>query len=604
MIRLLKRLSRCVREYKASAILTPIFVSLEVIIEVIMPLLLADLIDYGIQGEASGGLIMNVLRKLFGVSEIGNMQYTLITGALLVVLCGFSLLFGALSGNCCAVASSGFAGNVRHDMYHKIQEYSFSNIDKFSSASIVTRITTDVRRVQEAFQVIIRIAVRCPLMFIMVLVSAFRINSKLSLIFLAASPILFVGLMVIIKFVHPIFEKVLKTYDTLNRVVEENLRGVRIVKSFVREDFEIEKFENVSNEIYKDFSRAEKLLAFNSPLMQFCMYGCTLLVSWFGAKMIVDTNGTALSTGEFSTLISYSIQMLMSLMMVSMVFVIITTSRASAERVVEILDEESDISNCAEPIMSVDSGDVKFEHVSFTYSSRAEKKVLDDISFEIKSGMSVGILGGTGSSKSSLVQLIPRLYDMTGGCVSVAGIDVKKYDIEALRNSVAMVLQKNVLFSGTVKENLRWGNPNATDAQMIEACKLAQADDFINNFPDKYDTYIEQGGTNVSGGQKQRLCIARALLKNPKIIIMDDSTSAVDTATDALIQKAFTDSIPGITKIVIAQRVSSIASSDMIIVLDDGKINGIGSHDELLKTNDIYREIYEEQTKKGGDDNE
>ena len=477
-----------------------------------------------------------------------------------------------------------------------VQVYSFSNIDKFSSAGLVTRLTTDVSNVQNAFMMIIRTLIRCPAMLIFAMVMSFRINHDISLIFLAVIPILGVGLYLIIKHVHPVFERVFKTYDRLNGVVQENLSGIRVVKNFVREDHEIEKFDTISGTIYKDFSLAERILALNSPLMQGCVYACMILVSWLGAKQIVIGN---MSTGNLMSFFTYIMQILSSLMMLSMVFVMITMSRASAERIVEVLDEESDITNCDNPVYEVKDGSVEFTDVSFSYAKRPDKTVLDDIDLIIPSGQTVGIIGGTGSSKSSLVQLIPRLYDVTGGCVKVGGIDVRNYDLQTLRHNVAMVLQKNTLFSGTIKENLRWGNPDATDEELVHACRLAQADDFIRTFPDGYDTYIEQGGTNVSGGQKQRLCIARAILRKPKILILDDSTSAVDTKTDALIRQAFREEIPNTTKIIIAQRISSVMDADQIVVMDNGRINACGTHEELLANNEIYREVYESQQKGG-----
>lgn len=573
---MIKKLASCVRQYKKPAILTPIFVSLEVVLEVIIPFLMASLIDKGI--------------------EAGNMSEILRIGGILVVMAFVSLFFGALSGRTAAKASTGFAANLRHDMYYNIQNFSFFNIDKFSTSSIITRLTTDVSNVQMAFQMITRIAVRCPLMFIFSLVMAFYINAKVSLVFLVAIPILGIGLTVIILKAHPIFERVFKTYDKLNTVVQENLHGIRVVKSYVREDFEKDKFNSVSGEIYKDFVKAERLVALNSPLMQFVVYSCMLLVSWFSAKLIVAGE---LTTGNLMSLITYIMQILSSLMMLSMVLVMIVISRASAERVVEILDEKSDITNPENPIYEVKDGSVKFDNVSFSYTKYKKKLCLSKVNLDIKSGETVGVLGGTGSSKSSFVQLIPRLYDATKGKVFVGGIDVRKYDIETLRNEVAMVLQKNVLFSGTIRDNLKWGNENATDEEIIHACELAQASDFIESFPDKYDTHIEQGGTNVSGGQKQRLCIARALLKKPKILILDDSTSAVDTKTDALIRKAFSEEIPDTTKFIIAQRVSSIMDADKIIIMDEGRVVACGTHDELLKTNQIYREVYNSQTKGG-----
>ncbi len=582
---MIKKLMKSIREYKLPSILAPISVTLEVVLEVIIPMLMGKLIDDGINN--------------------GNMKNILLIGGALTVLCVFSLLFGALSGNFAAKASAGFAANLRKDMYYKVQEYSFSNIDKFSTASIVTRLTTDVTNVQNAYQMIIRVAVRSPIMLIFSLFMAFGINSELSLIFLMCAPVLGIGLYIIMTKAHPIFERVFKTYDKLNSVVQENLYGIRVVKSFVREEHEEHKFNKVSESIYKDFSKAEKILAFNAPLMQSCIYVCMLLLSWFGAKIIISTAGTPspMTTGQLISLISYTMQILMSLMMFSMVLVMITISRASAERIVEILDEESDLHNPTEPVFSVENGDVRFENVNFSYAGDENKLCLYDVNLDIKSGETVGIIGGTGASKTSLVQLIPRLYDTTTGKVMVGDRDVREYDIEVLRNEVAVVLQKNVLFSGTIKENLRWGNENATDEELVRVCKLAQADEFIRSFPDGYDTYIEQGGTNVSGGQKQRLCIARALLKKPKILILDDSTSAVDTKTDALIRKAFKEEIPDTTKFIIAQRISSVEDADKIIVLEGGKISGMGTHEELLQSNDIYKEVYYSQ-QKGGMTNE
>jgi ATP-binding cassette subfamily B protein len=543
--------------------------------ETLIPLLMAQLIDKGIDGD-------------------GDMNQILHYGAILLGCCVLSLLFGALAGHFASVASTGFAKNLRHDMFYRVQNFSFSNIDKFSPASIVTRMTTDVTNVQNAYQMMIRIALRSPALLIFAMTMAFKLSAKLALIYLGAIPILGIGLLLIMTKVHPIFKRVFKIYDKLNNITQENLHGIRVVKSFVREDYEIKKFSNVSEEIYQDFSKAEKRLALNSPLMQFCMYACMILVSWFGARMILSDS---LTTGQLMSLMSYAIQILSSLMMLSMVFVMITMSRASMERITEILEEESDITNPEHPVTEVPNGEITFENVGFSYSKRKDKCCLSGINLNIPSGSTIGILGGTGSAKSSLVQLIPRLYDTTIGTVKVGGIDVKDYDIETLRSSVAMVLQKNVLFSGTIKENLRWGNPDATDEEMVHACKLAHADEFIQNFPDKYDTYIEQGGTNVSGGQKQRLCIARALLRKPKILILDDSTSAVDTQTDACIRQAFRDEIPGTTKIIIAQRVTSLMDADKILVLDEGQINGIGTHEELLESNEIYREVYQSQQK-------
>lgn len=582
---MVKTLMRSVREYKKSSILTPVFVTFEVILEVIIPLLMAKLIDYGI--------------------EAGNMQYILKMGAILVICCIVSLTFGALSGKYAAVASAGFAKNLRMDMYNKVQEYSFSNIDKFSAASIVTRLTTDITNIQNAYQMAIRVAVRSPIMLIFALFMAFQINSHLAPIFVIAIPILAVGLWLIIQNAKTIFERVFRTYDHLNNVVQENLHGIRVVKSFVREDHETEKFGKVSQTIYKDFSKAERILAFNAPLMQFCAYGCMLLISWLGAKLIVASGNNpavGMTTGDLTSMFSYTMQILMSLMMFSMVFVMITISYASMERAVEILNEESDIHNPEHPISQLEDGSIVFENVSFRYGKNADKLCLDHINLNIPAGATVGIIGGTGSSKSTLVQLIPRLYDVSEGSVKVGGRDVREYDLETLRQQVAMVLQKNVLFSGTIKDNLRWGKEDATDEEMLHVCKLAQADDFIQTFPDRYDTYIEQGGTNVSGGQKQRLTIARALLKKPKILILDDSTSAVDTATDARIRKAFREELPDTTKFIIAQRISSVQDADIILVMDGGRVVSQGSHDELLKTSPIYREVYESQQK--GDEND
>ena len=573
---MIKRLSQCIREYKKDAILSPLYVLVESLLDVAIPFVMAGLIDKGI--------------------EAGNMSMILRYGAILVGFALVALTFGALSGRSCARATAGFARNLRHDMFHHLQVYSFSNIDKFSSAGLVTRLTTDVSNVQNAFMMIIRTLIRCPAMLIFAMVMSFRINHDISLIFLAVIPILGVGLYLIIKHVHPVFERVFKTYDRLNGVVQENIAGIRVVKNFVREDHEIEKFDTISGTIYKDFSLAERILALNSPLMQGCVYACMILVSWLGAKQIVIGN---MSTGNLMSFFTYIMQILSSLMMLSMVFVMITMSRASAERIVEVLDEESDITNCDNPVYEVKDGSVEFTDVSFSYAKRPDKTVLDDIDLIIPSGQTVGIIGGTGSSKSSLVQLIPRLYDVTGGCVKVGGIDVRNYALQTLRHNVAMVLQKNTLFSGTIKENLRWGNLDATDEELVHACQLAQADDFIRTFPDGYNTYIEQGGANVSGGQKQRLCIARAILRKPKILILDDSTSAVDTKTDALIRQAFREEIPNTTKIIIAQRISSVMDADQIVVMDNGRINACGTHEELLANNEIYREVYESQQKGG-----
>lgn len=577
---MIKKLLASVREFKRDSILSPVFISCEVILEVIIPLLMARLIDYGI--------------------DKGDLSYVVKIGAILLFLAMLSLACGTIAGKKAAVASVGFARNLRQDMFENVQKFSFSNIDKFSTGSIITRLTTDVSNVQMAYQMVIRMVVRAPAMIIFSLAVSFSIDVGLSLIFLVTIPILAGGLYYIFRNAHPIFVRVFKTYDRLNNVVQENLRGIRVVKSFVREDYEIEKFGDISTRIYNDFSKAEKTIAFNMPLMQFCMYSVMLLISWFGARTIVALGGNpeaGLSTGELMSLVNYAMQILTSLMMLSMVLVMLTISRASAERVVELLNEKSDLQSPEKPIKHVKNGEIRFENVCFNYSQNAEKPTLSEINLNIRSGETVGILGGTGSSKTSLVQLIPRLYDVTGGRVTVGGVDVRDYDIETLRNDVAMVLQKNVLFSGTIKENLRWGNENATEEEIIHACKLAQADEFIQSFPNGYDTYIEQGGANVSGGQKQRLCIARALLKKPKILILDDSTSAVDTKTDALIRRAFIKEIPDTTKLIIAQRVSSVQDADKIIVLDEGKVNAVGTHSELLAGCPIYKEVYESQVK-------
>lgn len=583
---MIKRLASCIREYKKPSVLTSVTVSLEVVMEVLIPYITASLIDKGI--------------------EQSNLPVIVQYGIILVISAFLVMLFGFLAAKYAATASAGLARNLRHDMYHNIQNYSFTNIDKYSTGGIVTRLTTDVNNVTMAYQMIIRMAVRSPMMLIWSFIFAARISLKLSLVFVIMIPVLAIALAFIMTKAHPLFKRVFKTYDKLNEVVEEDLRGIRVVKSFTREDTEKKKFGTVSDRIYKDFMKAEKILAFNNPVMQGCMYATVLIIAWFGAKVIAACGGNGdipggLSVGQLTALITYAAQILTSLMMVSMAFVMIVMSKASAERVVEILEEKSDITNPASPVYEVADGSVTFKDVDFSYSRGAGKKCLDNVNIHINSGETVGIIGGTGSSKSTFVSLIPRLYDVVSGSVSVGGRDVREYDITALRDNVAMVLQKNELFSGTIKENLRWGNPDATDEELERVCRLACADEFIQTFPDKYDTLIDQGGANVSGGQKQRLCIARALLKKPKILILDDSTSAVDTRTDALIRKAFLREIPNTTKLIIAQRISSVQDADKIIVLDDGKISACGNHEYLLENSEIYREVYNSQVK-GGED--
>ena len=571
---MVKKLMKSIREYRTPSIICPLLVVLEVALEVLIPFLMADLIDVGL--------------------ENADLPYIYKMGFALIVAAMLSLLFGALAGKYAAIASAGFAKNLRGDMFHHIQDFSFANIDKFSTASLVTRLTTDVTNVQNAYQMIVRVLVRAPVMLVFALVMAMTVNFELSVIFLGAVPLLGIGLFLIIMRAHPYFEKVFREYDHLNGVVQENLRGVRVVKAYVREEQEDKKFFDISGRIYKLFCSAEKIVAFNGPLMQFSMYTCILLLSYFSAKLIV---GGSMGTGELMTMIVYATQILMSLMMLSMVFVMVIISRASSERIVEVLEEKSTLHNPENPRFDIRDGAIDFENVSFIYSQEAESAALSGVNLHIASGETVGIIGGTGSAKSTLVQLIARLYDVTEGSIKVGGVDVREYDLETLRDNVAMVLQKNVLFSGSIKENMRWGNPDATEEEIMEACRLAQADSFIQTFPDGYDTHIEQGGTNVSGGQRQRLCIARALLKKPKILILDDSTSAVDTKTDALIRKAMREVIPGTTKLIIAQRISSIEEADHVIVMDNGRVNGWGTPAELLKTNDIYREVYESQMK-------
>ncbi|CUU49095.1 ABC transporter ATP-binding protein [Clostridium beijerinckii] len=577
---MIKKLAGFVAEFKRDSILTPLYVALEVVMETIIPLLMAWIIDNGV-GK-------------------GDVKYVSIVGGAMIITSFLSLTFGVLGGVHASKASTGFARNLRKGMYYNIQNFSFSNIDKYSTAGLITRLTTDVTNVQNAFQMIIRMAVRAPFMLISATTMCFYINAKLSMIFIGAIVFLGVILYFIMTTVHPYFVEVFKKYDDLNASVQENLTGIRAVKAYVREDHETSKFYKASETLYKYFIRAEKLIIINAPAMQFTVYTCILLLSWLGAKMIVSNT---MSTGELMSLFTYTLNILMSLMFLSMVFVMVIMSKSSAERITEVLNEKSDLANNVNPVYEVKDGSITFNNVGFSYNKDKDNLVLENINLKINSGETIGIIGGTGSSKTTLVQLIPRLYDTTNGSVEVGGVDVRKYDIETLRDEVSMVLQKNVLFSGTIKENLRWGNKDASDEELIEACKQAQADEFIENLPDKYDTLVEQGGTNVSGGQKQRLCIARALLKKPKILILDDSTSAVDTKTDALIRKAFKETIPNTTKIIIAQRISSVQDADKIIVLNDGKIDGFGTHEELLKSNEIYSEVYESQMK-GASDNE
>ena len=576
---MLKTLASQVKEYKKASIITPIFVTFEVIMELLIPLLMSTLIDNGI--------------------STGNMKHVFVVGGVMVVIAGLSLLFGVLSGKSAALASTGFAKNLRKSMYENIQSFSFSNIDKYSTAGLVTRMTTDVTNVQNSYQMILRMCFRAPMMLIFALIMSFTISKKLSSLFLVAIVFLGICLALIISNAHPVFMKVFKKYDDLNASVQENVNAIRVVKAYVREDHEIKKFEKAADNVYKLFVKAESILACNMPAMMLSVYGCILGLSWFGANMIV---GGSLTTGQLVSLFSYIMNIMISLMMLSMVFVMVTMSKASAERIAEVLEEKSDLTNPENPDFEIENGDIDFNNVNFAYKKGSKKYVLQNIDLHIKPGETIGIIGGTGSSKSSLVNLISRLYDVSEGSVFVGGKDVRSYDIETLRNEVSVVLQKNVLFSGTIKENLRWGDKNATDEEIIRACELACANEFIDTLPNGYDTYIEQGGTNVSGGQKQRLCIARALLKKPKILILDDSTSAVDTATDTKIRTAFSKEIPNTTKIIIAQRISSVQDADKIIVLDDGKISGIGTHEELLENNEIYADVYNSQMK--GDDDE
>ena len=579
---MIRRLLRCIREYKWAAILSPLCMVGEVYMEVKIPLVLSKIVDLGVEMSDMGAVV----------------KYGLVL--VLYALC--SLTFGVASAFFASYAATGFARNLRHDMYYNVQTFDFSNIDKFSTSSIVTRLTSDVANLQMGFQMLIRMAIRCPMMLILATTNALSISPRLCLVYCVALPLLGLGLYILMKTVYPIFDRVFRTYDKLNNVVQENLHGIRVVKSFVREDRETEKFTTVSEEIYKDFCKAERTLAFNNPLMQLAVYTCILVISYLGATMVIQSGNdiaVGLTTGQLTSMFTYTIQILSSLMMLSMVFVMMTMARAPLRRTTEILEEKPELDNPKDPVTVVSDGSIDFDNVSFRYSRTADRSALENINLHIASGMTVGILGSTGSSKSTLVQLIPRLYDATEGTVRVGGVDVRDYDITALRDAVSMVLQKNVLFAGSIKENLRWGDPNATDEEMVHACKLACADEFIRTFPDGYDTHIEQGGTNVSGGQKQRLCIARALLKKPRILILDDSTSAVDTHTDAMIRKAFREEIPNTTKLIIAQRISSIQDADLIVVLDGGKISAMGTHDELLKTSTIYQEVFYSQQKGG-----
>ena len=579
---MIKTLSKSIREFKKPAILTPILVVGEVILECIIPFVIANLVN-----EMQAGCGMDVIVRY---------------GLQLVVMAVLSLILGVAAGNTCATASTGFSRNLRQDMFYHIQDYSFENIDKFSVSSLVTRMTTDVINVQMSFMMIIRVATRGPLMLIFSFIMGFAMGGRLALIFLVTIPLLYVYLFLVIRKATPIFRRVFRKYDALNDSVQENVQAMRVVKSYVREDYEKKKFGVAAEDVCKDFTRAERIMAINNPMMQFCVYAGMVFVLSFGSYAVISSQGLEVNVGQMSAIITYSFQILMSLMMLSMVFVMITMSMESAERIVEVLQEQSTLTSPENAVKEVKDGSIDFDGVSYKYSRTAERNALEHVDLHIRSGELIGILGGTGSSKTTLVQLIPRLYDVTEGAVRVGGVDVRNYDLETLRDNVAMVLQKNVLFSGTIKDNLRWGNPNATDEEMYEACRLAQADEFIQQFPDKYDTWIEQGGSNVSGGQKQRLCIARALLKKPKVLILDDSTSAVDTHTDALIRQGFREFIPDTTKIIIAQRVASVEDADRIIVMDGGRISAIGTHEELLKSSDIYREVYTSQTKAGDHD--
>ena len=581
---MIKVLARSIREFKKASILTPLLVTVEVILECAIPFVIANLVN-----QMQAGCSMDVIVRY---------------GIVLIAMSIVSLIFGGAAGATCAAASTGFARNLRRDMFYNIQNYSFENIDKFSVSSLVTRMTTDIMNVQMAYMMIIRVAIRCPLMLVFSFAMGFIMGGRLAIIFLFTIPILSIGLFLVIRAATPLFRRVFRKYDALNDSVQENVQAMRVVKSYVREEYEKKKFGAAAENVQKDFTKAERIMAINSPMMQFCVYAGMVFVISYGSYAVITSRGLDLNVGQMSAMLTYSFQILMSLMMVSMVFVMITMASESAERIVEVLSEKSSLTSPENGLSEVKDGSIDFDNVSFKYSKKAERMALADIDLHIKSGEVIGILGGTGSSKSSLIQLIPRLYDVTEGCVKVGGEDVRRYDLEALRNQVSVVLQKNVLFSGTIKDNLRWGNPNATDEELMEACRLAQADEFIQQFPDKYDTWIEQGGSNVSGGQKQRLCIARALLKKPKILILDDSTSAVDTRTDALIRKGFREFIPETTKIIIAQRVASVQDADRIILMKGGRIDAIGTHEELMKSSEVYREIYTSQNRVGGEKNE
>ena len=580
--KLLKTLSKCIREFKGVSIATPILVSLEVVLECIIPFIIADLVN-----NISSGCDISVILKYGGV---------------LVIMAILSLTFGMLAGITCSKASCGFARNLRHDMFHSIQDFSFANIDKFSTSSLVTRLTTDVTNVQMAYMMLIRTAVRAPFMLIFAFIMAFKMGGRMAAIFFFVIPVLGTGLFIIIKKTMPLFRKVFKKYDKLNSSIQENIKGIRVVKSFVREKYESEKFDAAAGDVCRDFTRAERILALNNPIMQFCMYSVMIFVLTFGSYLVISTSGSALNVGEMSALLTYNFMMLSSLMMLGMIFVMITMSVESCKRIAEVIEERPTIVSPENALFAVADGSVEFDNVSFRYSDKAERMALSDVNLKIASGETIGIIGGTGSSKSTLIQLISRLYDATEGTVKVGGHDVKEYDLNVLRDNVAVVLQKNILFSGSIKDNLRWGNKDATDEEMAEACRLSHADEFINSFPKGYDSYVEQGGANLSGGQKQRLCIARALLKRPKILILDDSTSAVDTKTDASIRRAMREYIPSTTKIIIAQRTSSVEDADRIIIMDGGRIISVGTHEELLRDSEIYREIYTSQNKAGADD--